>query len=326
MTTPTPTPPKPVLPNQTPSPSTSSPADSQKKKMILIGIIAAGIIVLFGLVPAIILSLRGGSTTTPTPSGSTTATPKPTTDPAATSSLGPERVFIRSSKLTTDAYDITLSAPKAWDTRFTTTPSKNYPWEDSLLISTLLSRFSGLSSANPSTASTNFLSLMNINGWLNNGKTNGTISAGQKRTWLGTLNAITEANLETASTLTNPRRTSDPAGRIGITYLSTEDKKFTGIAYLTLSESNKYNPIAVIILSGTVSNQPLVLYGEHELRDATYQNIAQLQATNDSSYASVRDGAIANFRASKVGTDTQKIFEELTQTVRTFSLKPVSAQ
>ena len=272
---------------------------------------------LIGTVPFLFLS-----TSSKKPKTTPTATPTPTVKEQLEATASKEitsRVFIKAASGRT-SYDLSITPPIGWNASYTTNPlSPSYPWAGSLLVSAVRSTYSPLSTANVNTPSTNFIALMDATDWLNNTQNPTPMTAAEKKTWFAAVNALTESSANAASGIRNPTTTTE-AGRQSITYTQTQDGSMHGFSYLTQPAAGRYEPSMITIMVGKLGERSVILYGQHAVRDKPWSDLANLQATSDSSYALRRDAAVAAFAAGKLNDDTVAIFDEFTKAVKSLKI------
>ncbi len=317
---------EPAVPAFTPGPNEASPADRQKRKLLIIALCGVGFILLFGIVPAIILLSRPRKTSsspTPTP----TLAAKPSVDPNALVTLGPDKVFLKKTSTTNVAYDISIKVPEAWRGRFGTTPTKAYPWEDSVLITALPSNYSGLSSSNPNAPSDNYFAVIDVTDWIKSSRNIITLSPAQKLQWYTKLVAVSGPKADTLTEgIINPRLAAEPGGRQHLKTLELANAGLHGISYITMRSDKSYAPEIVTMVAGTYEGRSLVLFGQHQLRDAKWTEISGLRGRSDSSAGEVETAAINDFKAGKPSEDSVAMHDELLKTLNSLGFTKSSGQ
>ncbi len=290
---------------------------SGKKKYFIIAGIAVALLALIILIPTTILTFdRNQKRYTPTPTP-LPANNVPQVDPAARSDLK-QQFFLKATTTTRTAYDLTVTVPTAWSTSFSTAPTADYPWESSLLATALVTRFSPLSSANPSAPAKNYLAIIDISDWLTNDKNKIPFPAATKQGWYATLRGITaETAASAGASLPNPRAASEPGGRQKITYISTKDKQLHGISYLTLFSDKGYDPQQVTMMAGVLDKRNVVIYGVQGVRDKRWSELLALQTSRDPSFNDQLNQAITAFKAGTISDDAQAIQKEMLESINT---------
>lgn len=286
-----------------------------KKKLLIITGIAVLLLLLIILIPTTILTIdRSQKRFTPTPTP-LPANNVPIVDSSARSELK-QQFFLKATTTTRTAYDLNVKVPTAWSTSFSTAPTADYPWESSLLAISLVTRFSPLSSANPSAPAKNYLAIIDVTDWLGNDKNKIPFPAALKQSWYATLRGITaETAVSTGASLPNPRTTSEPGGRQKITYISTKDDKFHGISYITLFSDKGYDPQLVTMMAGVLDKRNVVIYGVQGIRDKRWSELLALQTARDPSFNDQLNQTITSFKADTISDDAQAIQKEMLEAV-----------
>jgi hypothetical protein len=299
------------------------PAGSQRKKLLIGSIIAVVILVLFAVVPVVYLQINK-SKKAANPTSSLSITPRPPVDPKATSTLGPQRLFLERTATQKIPYDLTYTVPTAWNTKFSTTPSNDLRWNDSVLAVAMISGYSPLSSANINIPVNNYVALIDITNWLASKNNPVPMTPAQKQQWFATLNSVTPENAARVSAAAiNPRIAKEDGGRQHLQAVAVADNTLKGISYITNQSNTDYTPTIVIMLVGSYQGRSYVLYGQHAIRDQSWASISALKARNDSGSSAQIAATTANFAAGTIGTDTVEIHTEFLTAIQTMQLKQV---
>ncbi|MCC7543470.1 hypothetical protein IT415_02060, partial [bacterium] len=244
------------------------------KKLILVGLVGAIIIVLFVAVPAILLSTNKKKVL-PTESVSPSITTRPSVDASARTDIS-QRFFLRPPGAKAIAYDIGLTVPVSWEARFSTQPTGAYAWTDTYLLVALLSKFSALSSTNLNTPSNNYLALIDSTEWMGTNRGPISLSPEQKRASVNALNSVNDGNPGSAAGAQSLLLSNDPGGRQFVQPIITQDQKLRGITYLTLTKDGEYQPRQIVMLSGSISGRQVLLFGNYEVRDHYWAELSNL--------------------------------------------------
>jgi len=325
--TPPPTP-NPAPGNTPPTPNTSPgftpPAQpgakvpsSRAKKMIILGSIAGIVLVGFVLVPIIILQVNGPRIK-PTPSAKVSITPRPSVDASVKKDFSQRFFFRKSGKVT--AYDVSLTAPAAWEARFSTTPAGSYAWTDTFLLTAILSKYSALSSTNPNIPSTNYLALIDSTDWLGTDRGLIKLTPAQKQATVAALNTVTDASVGTAASAQNLLLASEPGGRQFLQPIVSADQSLKGISFLTLKSDGKYDPRQIIMLSGKLSGRSVILFGDYEVRDNPWAELSSLQGAREKNFGERQTQFINEFKAGRLSQDTLEIADELNLSLKSLKL------
>lgn len=298
-----------------------NPGAAQRKKILIGAGLGLGILVMFAIVPAIMLS--GSKKPSATPTNSLSITPTPSVDPKATSQLGPERIFLTVSATSTVPYLMQMTVPSGWQARFVTQPSKAYPWEDSILTRAIISQFSPLSSTNTSLSSGNYIALMDISGWLKSNRNVLPMTVAQKQQWYAALAGIDPENYtRVTATLTNPRVANESGGRQHIQPVAIAENGLKGVSYITNTSNTDYAPQIILMLVGSYEGRQYVIYAQHNVRDQAWASISALKARSDSGTAGQIAATTSDFSRGVLGQDTIAIHDEFLKAVQSTSFKP----
>lgn len=295
----------------------------QKHKIFLI---AGGAIIFLILVTGIPLAVlssqkkQAGFTPTPTPGGINNNT---NIDAKARTELK-QKIYFKTTTTTRTGYDLSLKAPTAWNGSLSTTPSNpanTFPWESSLLGIALISRYSPLSSANPSAPASNYLAIIDITDWLTNDKNKIPFNKSTKQGWYNALMSITAENAgNTGGAVANPRYASEPGGRQSLKYIQTADQQLHGISYVTLFDGNVYDPQIVTMMAGSFDKRSVILYSVHGVRDKTWNTLADLKTSNDPAFGEQQKQALTRFKTNQLDADTRAVEEELLEAISTLRM------
>mgnify|MGYP000889899936 CR=1 FL=1 len=288
------------------------------KKLVIIGLVAAILIVLFGAVPAILLSTNKKKVL-PTDSTSPSVTTRPSVDASARKDIS-QRFFLKTSENKSLAYDIAMTVPASWEARFSTRPAGSYAWTDTYLLVALLSKYSALSSTNPNTPSTNYFALIDSTDWMNTNRGLISLTPEQKRATVSLLNQVTDTSVGPAANAQSLLLTSDPGGRQMVQPIVTKDLSLRGITYITLNKDGEYQPRAIIMLSGTISGRQLLLFGNYDLRDHYWAELSNLKSVKDRTYDGRLNTVLSEFKQGKIADDTKEVVDEITIALRGLSL------
>lgn len=301
-----------------------SPGEMQKKKIIKAAVIGIVAMVGFIIVLVVILSVIPKNTKKTDTDSSFVITPRPSVDPASTSQLGPERVFIQRSTALNTPYDLRMTVPTAWDARFSNAPSKSYPWETSLLIQAMLSKYSPLSSSNINVQSGNYWAMMDVSTWLTNDKNAVPLTPAQKQAWFVSLQSVTpESYQSVAASVPNPRMASEAGGRQHIEALSVAGNTFRGISYLTLPNTTSYTPMIVTMMTANLDGKSIAIYSVHNVRDSNWAKVNELRERSDPQTNAQTAAAVNDFKAGKLGDDTVLIHDEHIRAISTMTLNKI---
>jgi hypothetical protein len=298
-----------------------TPAQIQKRKIIKVAIIGVVILLVFSLIPMVIITVSR-STKKQTTENNLVITPKPSVDPKATAELGPERIFIRTPASFNVPYDLKITLPSAWEAAFTDSPSKAYPWENSLLIQAIVSKFSPLSSTNLDVVSGNYIAIIDATEWLKTDKNVTTMSAAQKQQWFASLASITPENVsQLAGSIANPRLSSEAGGRQHLTAISASENNWRGISYLTNRATTDYTPEIITMMAGSLEGKNIVIYSQHNVRDTAWATISELKQRSDKETTAQINNTVGEFQRGLFGADTLSIHEEYLKSIATISIK-----
>lgn len=294
------------------------------KKLIVIGMVAAVLIMLFAVVPAVLLS-SNKKKVAPTESASPSITTRPSVDASARSDIK-QRFFLRPPDIKSIAYDIDMQVPTSWEARFSTQPAGSYAWTDTYLLVALLSKFSALSSTNLNTPSNNYLALIDATDWLNTNRGLIPLTPDQKRATVNALSTVTDGGLGSAAGAQSLLLATDPGGRQFIQPIITQDQKLRGITYLTLTKDEEYQPRQIVMLAGSISGRPVILFGNYELRDHYWAELSSLKSIRDHKYESRLQTVLSEFKQNKIADDTKEIADELNIALKNLTLTVAPGQ
>lgn len=324
---------KPTTPSKDPAALPNTPTDPgkpeldpgelQKRKILRAAIIALIAMFVFVSIIVAIVSLASRRPTRPTTNPQATSiAPKPNLDANAVSKLGPERLFITKTATQKVPYDLSITTPTAWQSKFSDQTSANYPWENSILVQAMLSRFSPLSTTNIDISSGNYLAIIDVTGWLTTNQNVIPLNAAQKQAWYASLTSVTPENVgRIGANLQNPRL-REAGGRQHIQPIATTNNTFRGFSYLTLTSQN-YTPAIVTMLAGTVEGRSLVVYSVHNVRDSLWASNNELRERSDPGYAQSNSSAVSAFASGQLNDDSLQIHNEHIRAVSTLSLTKV---
>lgn len=297
------------------------PGQIQKRKIIKSAIIGALILLVFAVIPIVIINISR-SNKPKTDENNLVITPKASVDPKATSDLGPERIFIRSAAGFNVPYDLKITTPSAWSAAFTNSTSRAYPWENSLLVQAITSKFSPLSTTNLDVVSGNYIAIIDVSDWLKTDTNITTMSAAQKQQWFASLANITPENVgQLSGSIPNPRLSSEAGGRQHLTAISTSENNWRGISYLTNRTTTDYAPEIITMLAGSLEGKNIVIYSQHNVRDTAWATISELKQRSDKETTAQINNTVGEFQRGLFGIDTAAIHDEFVKAINTLSIR-----
>lgn len=304
----------------------SSAGMKQKHKLMIIGGVVVGFFLLIVGIPLAVLNNQtatGGFTPTPSPEALTNNAKR---DAQSRSDLT-QKLYLKATTTTRTAYNLTLRVPTSWSATLATKPEANYPWESSLLGTAMLTRYSPLSSANPSAPASNYLAIIDVTDWLNIDKNRIPFPASTKKGWFNALTTVTPENAaNTGSAIANPRIASEPGGRQNLTYIESADKQLKGISYVTLLDASVYDPQIITMMAGTLDKRSVVIFAVHGVRDRFWTTLTDLKASSDPSYGEELSQRVAKFKANDLAEDTKAIHQELLDAIDSLKMTKIGQE
>lgn len=319
--TPPPDPNQPMGPINLPPASQTpiSPNQEPKKplnKYALLAIGAGGFLLLL----VIVATIAAITTKKPTAKKDTNQA-QDTKSPDELKTVAAKDIYINKIK-----HDLSITTPHGWGTQQNNNVIAGiYPWEGAKFLTSFRFRDAQFSINARTTSANNYVALQDVTDWVATSNNNYPLTTFSKRTnfdILGSLSKADTASPDIMAKIINPRLSSESAGRVRPAIVKSSNGSLNGVAYLTVpGSSTVYAPHMILLMTATVNERLVYLYGDIAFTDALKTKLDKEEAESDPNYSKDNAQAFNDFKAGKLTPELEKFYNQSIAAFRSIKIE-----